>query len=300
MKKVAAFGEHNAPYQIVIGDVSKIIDAARDSAARSVNAAMTAAYRLTGRRIAEYGAALFERLSEYLTGLFGRGFSRQNVQNMRLFYHSYPSGQIRQALSGKLALSPRRQFRQTPSGISEAVSVEVDFDDILAVFPLRWSARVRLLSVRNEHARDFYETEALRGGWSVRQIDRQIGSQFYERTTLLNDGAAMLTGGRRERPKGIALPGEQIKGSFFLEFLDPKDEYSESDLEKALIRHLETFLLELGDDFCFMGMQMRLRFGSKWYRLDLMFFHRSQRCPVVVDLKIGTSPTPTPGRCTST
>ena len=277
-----ALGERNVPYQTVFGDVSKIIDAARESAVRSVNAAMTAAYWLIGRRIvefeqsgeerAEYGAALIERLAEDLTGRFDRGFSRQNVQNMRLFYLSYPIGKI----------------RQTPSGISEAASIELGFDDLLTAFPLPWSAYVRLLSVRNESARDFYETEALRGGWSVRQLDRQIGSQFYERTALSKNRASMLTSGQRERPEDIALPGEQIKDPFVLEFLDLKDEYSESDLEEALIRHLESFLLELGDDFCFIGRQRRLRVGGQWYRVDLLFFHRSLRCLVVIDLKIGS------------
>ena len=287
----------DAPYRAVFGDVSKIIDAARESAARSVNAAMTAAYWLVGRRIvefeqsgeerAEYGAALIARLAEDLTGRFGRGFSRQNVQNMRLFYLSYPPGQICQTVSGKLPLPPLQQIRQTPSGISEAVSVEVGFDDLLAAFPLPWSAYVRLLSVRNESAREFYETEALRGGWSVRQLDRQIDSQFYERTALSKDRAAMLTGGRRERPEDLVLPGEQIKDPFVLEFLDLRDEYSESDLEDALIRHLETFLMELGGDFCFMGRQRRLRIGNRWYRVDLLFYHRGLRCLVVIDLKIG-------------
>ena len=172
--KEGAFGEENAPYEAVFGDVSKIIDAARESAVRSVNAAMTAAYWLIGRRIvefeqsgeerAEYGAALIERLAEDLTGRFDRGFSRQNVQNMRLFYLSYPIEKIRQTLSGKLALPPPGQIRQTPSGKSVTASVQVGFDDLLTAFPLPWSAYVRLLSVRSESAREFYETEALRGG----------------------------------------------------------------------------------------------------------------------------------------
>ena len=146
---------------------------------------------------------------------------------------------------------------------------------------------MRLLSVRNESARQFYETEALRGGWSVRQLDRQIGSRFYERTALSKNRAAMLTRGQQERPEDLALPGEQIKDPFVLEFLDLKDEYSESDLEEALICHLETFLLDLGDDFYFMGRQRRLRVGGRWYRVDLLFYHRTLRCLVVIDLKIG-------------
>ena len=146
---------------------------------------------------------------------------------------------------------------------------------------------MRLLSVRDEKARGFYEIEALRGGWSVRQLDRQIGSQFYERTALSKNRAAMLTRGRRPRPDDLVLPEEQIKDPFVLEFLNLRDEYSESDLEEALIRHLETFLMELGDDFCFMGRQRRLRIGNRWYRVDLLFFHRGLRCLVVIDLKIG-------------
>ena len=296
-RRMADAVKHGAPYKAIFGDVSNIIDAARESANRSVNAAMTAAYWLIGHRIvefeqagevrAEYGVALIESLAEDLTGRFGRGFSRQNIQNMRLFYLSHPPGRIRQTSSGKLALPSPNRIRQTPSGISEAASVGLGFNDLLAAFPLPWSAYVRLLSVKNESAREFYQVEALRGGWSVRQLDRQINSQFYERTALSKNKAAMLTKGRQALSQDLVRPEEEIKDPFVLEFLDLKDEYSESDLEEALIRHLETFLLELGDDFCFVGRQKRLRVGDQWYRLDLLFFHRSLRCLVVIDLKIG-------------
>ena len=298
----------DAQYQAVYGDVSKIIDAARESAARSVNATMTAAYWLTGRRIvefeqsgeerAEYGAALIERLAEDLTGQFGRGFSLQNIYNMRLFYLSHPSDKILQTLSGNSGSPALREILQTPSGKFPPTSrrqilqtgsgeFEVRFDDLLNAFPLPWSAYVRLQSVKDESAREFYETEALRGGWSVRQLDRQIASQFYERTALSRNKAAMLTSGRKPKTQDLAAPQEQIKDPFVLEFLDLKDEYSESDLEEALVSHLETFLMELGDDFCFMGRQRRLRIGNRWYRVDLLFYHRGLRCLVVIDLKIG-------------
>ena len=296
--EMATTGGPDPTYQAVFGDVLKIIDTARESAARTVNAAMTAAYWLVGRRIvefeqageerAEYGAALLERLAEDLTPRFGRGFSRQNLQYMRLFYLAYPSDKIRQTLSGKLGRPPQLPIRQTPSGESRGPSIDVPLADLLAVFPLPWSAYVRLMSVRNELAREFYETEALRGGWSVRQLDRQINSQFYERTALSQDRAAMLTGGQQQRPEDVVPPDQQFKDPFVLEFLDLKDEYSESDLEEALIQHLETFLLELGDDFCFLGRQRRLRVGGQWYRVDLLFFHRRLRCLVVIDLKIGS------------
>ncbi|MDE2940739.1 MAG: PDDEXK nuclease domain-containing protein [Chloroflexota bacterium] len=288
---------HDAPYEAVFGDVSRIIDAARDSAARSVNAAMTTAYWLIGRRIvefeqsgeerAEYGAALIERLAEDLTGRFGRGFSLQGIYKMRLFYLSFPSDRILPTVSGKSASSHRQRILSTASGEFMTASDGVGFEDLLSAFPLPWSAYVRLLSVRDEQAREFYETEALRGGWSVRQLDRQIASQFYERTALSKNKAAMLTSGRKPNAEDAVLPQEQIKDPFVLEFLGLKDEYSESDLEDALIRHLETFLMEMGDDFCFMGRQRRLRIGNRWYRVDLLFYHRGLRCLVVIDLKIG-------------
>ena len=298
MNKPIKAGELDARYQVIFGDVSKIINAAKVSATRSVNAAMTAAYWLIGHSVvefeqsgeerAEYGTALIERLAADLTQRFGRGFSRQNIRNMRLFYLSYPPNNIRQALSGKLARSSQPPIRQTLSGESHDTSIDVRLAELFAAFPLPWSAYVQLLSVKNTHARAFYETEALRGGWSVRQLERQINSQFYERTALSRNKAAMLTEGRKPRPKDHALPEEEIKDPFVLEFLDLKDEYSEGDLEEALIRRLETFLLELGGDFCFIGRQRRLRIGRKWYRVDLLFFHRRLRCLVVIDLKIGS------------
>ena len=296
-KRAVTTGALDAPYRAVFGDVSKIIDAARESAARSVNAAMTAAYWLIGHRIvefeqsgedrAEYGAALMEKLTEDLTARFGRGFSLQSIYKMRLFYLSFPPDKILPTPSGKSAPPLRLRILPTASGGFKTASDGVGFDDLLTAFPLPWSAYVRLLSVRNKHAREFYEAEALRGGWSVRQLDRQIASQFYERTALSKNRTAMLTSGRKPKTQDLARPEEEIKDPFVLEFLDLKDEYSESDLEEALVRHLETFLLELGGDFCFMGRQRRLRIGNRWYRVDLLFYHRGLRCLVVVDLKIG-------------
>ncbi|MCY4366215.1 MAG: PDDEXK nuclease domain-containing protein [Chloroflexi bacterium] len=244
-------------------------------------------FEQSGEERAEYGAALMERLAADLTKRFGRGFSRQNIQHMRLFYLSYSPDKICQTLSGKLDRPPQLPIRQTPSGEFDAASIDAPLADLPMAFPLPWSAYVRLLSVTNAHARDFYEAEALRGGWSVRQLNRQINSQFYERTALSRNKAAMLRSGQRQQPEDVVRPEEAIKDPFVLEFLDLKDEYSESDLEEALIQHLETFLLELGDDFCFVGRQRRLRVGSQWYRVDLLFFHRRLRCLVVIDLKIG-------------
>ena len=167
------------------------------------------------------------------------------------------------------------------------LDAEPSLGDIARRFPLPWSAYVRVLGVKNGQARSFYETEALRGGWSVRQLDRQIDSQFYERTALSRNKAAMLSKGEKVLPEDHVIPEEEIKDPFVLEFLGLRDEYSETDLEEAVIRHLETFLLEFGGDFCFIGRQKRLRIGDEWYRVDLLFFHRRLRCLVVIDLKIG-------------
>lgn len=107
----------------------------------------------------------------------------------------------------------------------------------------------------------------MRGGWSVRQLDRQIESQFYERTALSRDKNAMLIKGARAKAEDRVSPEEEIKSPYVLEFLGLKDEYSENDLEEALIQHLETFLLELGDDFAFVARQKRLRLddrGTEW------------------------------------
>ncbi len=296
-KPVVKVGKSDTQYQFIFNDVSWIIDAARRSAARSVNAVMTAAYWMIGHRIVEfeqsgkkragYGIALIDRLAVDLTQRFGRGFSRQNIQQMRMFYLSYPPDQIRQTLSGKSTQSSGQRICQTASGKSETTFTEMRLGELLTAFPLPWSAYVRLLSVKNTHAREFYEAEALRGSWSVRQLDRQINSQFYERTALSKNKVAMLSKSGRTRTEDHLLPDEEIKDPFVLEFLDLKDEYSESDLEEALIRHLETFLLELGRDFCFIGRQKRLRIGNEWYRIDLLFFHRRLRCLLVIDLKIG-------------
>ena len=298
-------GELDGRYDSVFGDVTRIIHAARQSVVRSVNAAMTAGYWRIGQHIVEfeqsgeeraaYGTALIKRLAVDLTKRFGRGFSRQNLQQMRVFYLAYPPESICQTLSGKSDQSPAEMICQTPSGKSESLpgrdpattSGAVSLPSIASRFPLPWSAYVRLLSVHNTQAREFYEAEALRGGWSVRQLERQINSQFYERTALSRDKAAMLARGSEAQPGDQVFPEQAIKDPYVLEFLDLKDEYSESDLEEALISRLETFLLELGGDFCFMGRQRRLRVGNEWYRVDLLFFHRRLRSLVIIDLKLG-------------
>ena len=254
-------------YAAARGDIVALLEAAHGAVARSVNSLMTATYWEIGRRIVEfeqggkgragYGEALIERLSCDLTRRFGRGFGGRNLRQMRSFHLAWPEDRIWQTVSAKLVTT---DILPTVSGefaapeIPQTLSAQLDRLPTLArAFPLPWSAYVRLLSVKSDEARNFYETEALRCGWSVRQLNRQIESQFYERTALSRNKTAMLL--RAEAPEvGAAMAPEQaIKDPFVLEFLNLKDEYSESDFEDALIQHLADFLLELGDDFAFVG-----------------------------------------------
>lgn len=278
-----------AAYATVLADAVQLVESARHASARAVNSVMTATYWAIGRLIvereqrgrarADYGEALLERLAADLTARFGRGFSRRNLLQMRTFYLAYP--QIWQTLSAKSRELPPVRKRQTASALSVRSGERHVPPD---AFPLPWSHYVRLLSVRSPEARRFYEAEALRGGWSIRQLDRQIGSQFYERTALSRNKAALLR--RPKRQPDEVTPEEEIKDPYVLEFLGMKDEYSETELEAALIAKIESFLLELGGDFTFVARQRRLRVGDTWYRVDLLFFHRRLRCLVIIDLKL--------------
>lgn len=286
-----------AEYATVCDGIVEVVHAARLSAARSVNTLMTASYWEVGRRIVEaeqkgmrragYGEQLIGRLSGDLTIKFGRGFSVRNLEQMRQFYLMRP---IAQTVSAQLPVSeknlePPATFKSDLVATHSAVS-KISLAERAQSFPLPWSAYVRLLSVKDDHARAFYETEALRGGWSVRQLNRQVGSQFYERTALSKNKVAMLTKGAVAKPEDVVTADEAIKDPYVLEFLNLKDEYSEAELEEALIYRLEDFLLELGGDFTFVGRQRRLRIDQTWYRVDLLFYHRRLRCLVIIDLKL--------------
>ena len=292
-----------ASYGDLVGGIGEVLEAGRRASTRAINAVITATYWEIGRRIveyeqggdarAEYGETTLVRLSRDLAGRYGRGLGVDNLQRSRLFYLAYPPEEIyattsRKSLAPQQATTPSRRSRT----LNEAHIVETSLTTsvlakVASRFTLPWSSYVRLLAVKNQNARSFYETEAVRAGWSVRQLDRQIQSQFYERSALSRNKAAMLTKGARPAARDVVSPEEEIKDPYVLEFLGLRDEYSESDLEAALIHHLEAFLLELGGDFCFVGRQRRLRIGDEWYRVDLVFYHRRLRCLVLIDLKLG-------------
>lgn len=247
------------------------METGKQNVIRTINSELTSSYWEIGRRIvhyeqygnvrADYGTNLINRLSRDLTKKFGRGFSSRNLEQMRLFYLAW----------GK----PQTVSAKSKRSISQTVS---------AKFMLSWSHYVRLLSLKDINARNYYETESIKNGWSVRQLERQIDSMFYERLKLSKNKKSLV---KQSLTKEKYAPEEEIKDPYILEFLGLKDEYSENDLEEALIKNLENFLLELGGDFAFIGRQKRLRIGNEWYRIDLLFFHRKLKCLVVIDLKIG-------------
>ncbi len=288
MSKVLPTGADG--YNGIHGDIVALLEAARRAAARSVNALMTASYWEIGRRIVEFeqggqeraghGQQLLKRLSADLQQRFGRGFSVDNLEQMRLFYLAYPIRQISETLS-------RKSPATGEAGRSETASRNIPLEQLALALPLSWSHYVHLVrGTRSTQEREFYEAEALRCGWSVRQLDRQISSQFYTRVLLSKNKRAMLEKGGVAQPSDAVTPDEAIKDPYVLEFLNLKDEYSESQLEDALIHRLEDFLLELGGDFSFVGRQRRLRIGESWFRVDLLFFHRRLRCLVIIDLKL--------------
>ena len=246
-------------YGGLIGGIAELLEAARRTAARTVNALMTATYWEIGRRIVEfeqqgaaragYGEQILSKLSHDLTARFGRGFGVDNLQRFRSFFLSYPTESIYATLSRKLpeAFPARLQTSpgKSPSAKSESpirkLAIEkyatasrnsagseaprtglqpkgnaLTISDLAAAFPLPWSHYVRLLSVKNALAREFYHAEALRGGWSVRQLDRQIASQLYERTAASRNKNAMLRKGAAARAGDSISADEEVRDPLVL------------------------------------------------------------------------------------
>jgi predicted nuclease of restriction endonuclease-like (RecB) superfamily len=261
-RKVALSAEHQAKlpgYDDVLSGVAILLEQARHSSARAVNAFMTATYWEIGRRIVEYeqrgkeragyGAFLLKRLSCDLTERFGRGFSLTNLKQFKGFYLAYRSETIGQTLSDLSREGEGRRGQTLSDLFSECPPTGLHG----GLFPLPWSHYVRLLKVEKDEARRFYEAEALRCGWTVPQLNRQVSTLFYERTLASRKKAAMPKQREIARPGEELTPEEELKDPLVLEFLGLKDEYSKSELEEALVRELESFLLELGGDFAFVG-----------------------------------------------
>lgn len=245
-----------------IDNIRTLINEARKQVVHTVNTVMVATYWEIGRRIveeeqngndrAEYGKYLIKNLAEVLTADFGKGFGETNLKYFRQFYLTFP---IRHTLCGELS----------------------------------WSHFRLLMRVENEEARTFYLNEAKDCAWSVRQLERQINSFYYQR--LLASQNKDIVKKEAEQNNAPITPAEVLKDPYILEFLDLKEnkDYLEADLESALISQLQDFLLELGKGFSFVARQQRITTeAGKHYYIDLVFYNYLLKCFVLIDLKIGT------------
>ncbi len=259
--------------------VIQLLNVARKSVIQTVNKTMVYTYFEIGKIIveeeqkgktrAEYGKKILQGLSERLSKECGRGFSVDNLENMRRFYLAY-------SITEK---SSRKSIKEN----SETVSRNSDRID----FKLSWSHYLFLVRVDNPDERQFYEIEAINNNWSLRELQRQFDTALFERLALSRD----KKGVKKLSKKGqlIEKPKDTVKDPYILEFLGLKEEsiYSETELEQKIIDKLEHFLLELGKGFTFVGRQVRFTFDDKHFRIDLVFYNRILQCFVLVDLKIG-------------
>lgn len=240
-------------------EIKNILHTARNKVYQTANFAMVEAYWNIGKSIikeqggedkAAYGTGLLKELSEQMTRDFGKGFTVTNLKYMRQFYLTFPNGH---ALRGELS----------------------------------WTHYRLLMKVENDNAREFYMQEAVKSQWSTRQLERQINSFFYERLLSSKNKERVAAEVRDLEP--AKKPEDIIRDPYVLEFLGvtQNDDFYESDLEQALITHLQRFLLELGRGFSFVARQKRITFDGRHFRIDLVFYNYILKCFVLIDLKVG-------------
>ena len=278
---------------LLVAEVRELIVSARNAAASTINTLQVLTNFKIGRRIveheqkgekrAEYGTELLKDLSARLTEEFSRGFSPVNLSYMRRFFLVWKDRvRIFQQPTEKSVLPGKGQQVADQSGpveISEQATRK-------SPFTLSWTHYVLLLTIKDPDERSFYEIEATNEGWSVPELKRQKASAVYERLALSRD----KDGIRKLAAEGqiVTRPEDVLREPYILEFLglDEKSDYSESDLETAIINHLEHFLLELGKGFLFEARQKRFTFDEDHFFVDLVFYNRLLRCYVVIDLKL--------------
>lgn len=257
-----------------LSQIVDLLQSARNNVVLTINQTMVTTYFEIGRKIveeeqngkdrADYGKSLLRDLSKVLTSEFGKGFSVTNIQQMRSFYLSY---QKQQTLSVK-----------SENANQQRLSVD---------FKLSWSHYLKLMRIDDESERKFYEIEAVKNNWSVRELERQYNSALYTRLVLSRDKDKV----KELSEKGLILekPKDAVKDPYILEFLGLPEHstYSESQLEQELIDKLEHFLLELGNGFTYVARQKRISFNDKHFWIDLVFYNRFLKCFVLIDLKIG-------------
>jgi predicted nuclease of restriction endonuclease-like (RecB) superfamily len=231
---------------------------------------------------AEYGQRILKELSKRLVNI--TGMSHTNLKLFRQLYFIYP--QIGQTVSAKFknvigqTLSDQLKERGNESYQELMLPIET------LINTLSFSHFIELLRVDSDLKRRFYEIEAVKNAWKVRELERAINTLLFERTGLSTDKLGVIS---KMKDSKSMEPKELIKSPYFLEFLglEEKTQYSENDLETAIINHLQMFLSELGRGFCFESRQKRITFGNTHYRIDLVFYHRILKCHVLIDLKLG-------------
>jgi predicted nuclease of restriction endonuclease-like (RecB) superfamily len=262
-------------------------------------------FEQSGKDRAKYGARLLEKLAGDLAGKGVRGLGISVLERCRVFSLIYPQGArlIPDTLSTELAVSipytlstelpkllpgPKRQATKSKGAVNRvALSPELPTPlEPAQLLQLSWSQLQELIRIDDPWQRAFYENECMKGRWSVRQLQRQIGSLLYERTGLSSNKRALIERARKQEPRQAF--GDLLRDPYVLEFtgLADRPEYSEGQMEAALLDHLQRFLLELGRGFCFEARQFRITEGRKHHRVDLVFYHRVLRCHVLIDLKI--------------
>jgi predicted nuclease of restriction endonuclease-like (RecB) superfamily len=272
--------------------IRQILAAARHRALQTVNAAMVAAYWHIGREIVEeeqrghdragYGERLVRELSSRLTAEFGKGFSFSHLKLIRQFYLAYRDrspeiGYTLCSLFDPASLDARTEPLQQPE---RAAGTPLRAD-------LSWSHYRILMRIGQPEARGFYEAECSRARWSVRELERQLSSLLYERLAMSRDKEGLLA--LAEQGHEVERPEDLIKDPYILEFtgLPEAARWQESDLEGALIARLQQFLLELGRDLFFVARQQRITLDGDHFYIDLVFYHRTLRCFLLIDLKMG-------------
>lgn len=269
------------------------------------NITLTETYFHIGRLIVEheqqgssragYAKETLINLSAKLTAAMGKGFSVDNLENMRKFYVVYKDDYLKYINKNKISEALPRKFKSSNKSetlsrklIEKQKSETVSRKLSLSPFKLTWSHYIFLTNIEKKIERKFYEIETISENWSLRELKRQYESALFERLALSRNKAKV----KELSKKGhiVEKPSDAIKDPYILEFLDLQEQeyYSESDLEKAIINKLEHFLLELGKGFLFVDRQKRIKMDGDDYKIDLVFYHRILRCFVLIDLKIGT------------
>lgn len=239
-------------------------------------------FEQNGSDRAKYGERLLERLAEDLKAKGVKGLIERTLRDCRTFFSMYP--QIRGSLTPEsVALLPDRSELSIRGSVAPELPTPLSSAEMAL---LSWTKLQELIRIDDPWKRAFYENELLQGHWSVRQLQRQIESLLFERTGLSTNKKAVIERARKQEPQ--ESNADVLRDPYILEFtgLVDRPEYSENEMESALLDHVQRFLLELGRGFCFEARQFRMTEGRKHHRVDLVFYHRLLRCHVLIDLKI--------------